>query len=79
MKKNKKTFVEIERYNPTIENGLSTEQIDKRIEEKNVNNTKTQTSKTVLGIFLSNIFTFFNFFLLFTTFFCFFLFLFIIQ
>ena len=34
--------------------------MEKRILEKNVNNTKTQTSKSVLGIFVSNIFTFFN-------------------
>lgn len=50
----------IERFSPSLEIGLTDEQVLSRHKEKLTNKTKTSTSKSYLGIFLSNIFTFFN-------------------
>ena len=49
-----------ERYYPTIEQGLSQEQVNKRIEEGLFNYNGDKSGKSYLSIFLSNIFTFFN-------------------
>lgn len=49
-----------ERYYPTLEQGLSEEQVNKRIEEGLFNYSGGGNGKSYLNIFLSNIFTFFN-------------------
>ena len=49
-----------ERFYPTIEEGLTQEQVNRRIEEGLFNYTDVKSGKTYLNIFLSNIFTFFN-------------------
>ncbi len=49
-----------ERYYPTIEQGLTQEQVNKRIEEGLFNYTGKKGGKSYFGIFMSNIFTFFN-------------------
>ncbi len=63
-KKSKKDALQskvVERFFPTIEEGLSSAQVASRIEDKLVNNTKIKTSKSYLSIFVKNICTFFNF------------------
>lgn len=50
----------VERYYPTLEGGLSDEQVAKRFSEGLFNYTGTKSGKSYLSIFLSNIFTFFN-------------------
>ncbi len=50
----------IERYNPSIENGLNTEQINKRIEEKCVNYDSSVPTKSFKQILFDNFFTLFN-------------------
>lgn len=59
-KKKNQTEVIIERYSPDKNVGLSNEQIEKRKQQKLVNNTKQKTSKSYFRIFFDNIFTFFN-------------------
>ncbi len=49
-----------ERYYPTIEEGLTQEQVNKRIEQGLFNYTGKKGGKSYFGIFMSNIFTFFN-------------------
>ena len=49
-----------ERYYPSIEEGLTQEQVNKRVEEGLFNYTDVKNGKSYLNIFLSNIFTFFN-------------------
>ena len=63
MQKQKKVKNElhIERFNTTIDCGLSAVQVEQRKKEKLVNNTKQRTSKSYFRIFFDNIFTFFNF------------------
>lgn len=56
----KKNNIVIERYETEIQNGLSDTQVQSRINQKLVNNTKQKTSKSYLKIFITNIFTFFN-------------------
>ena len=51
---------EIKRYNPSINEGLSNEIVNERIDKKLVNYVKNKTSKSYLNILTSNIFTFFN-------------------
>ena len=48
------------RFEPTIENGLSIEQVEQRNKEGLINQTNKQYSKTYKQIFFNNIFTFFN-------------------
>lgn len=52
--------VPIVRYQTDKEHGLSEEQINERIENKLVNDTKIKTSNSYLQIFCKNIFTVFN-------------------
>ena len=51
---------EAERYSPDFKDGLSSEQVKKRVEEGFVNKTKMVVGKTVWEIIRSNILTFFN-------------------
>ena len=63
-KKNEKHVVptiEIQRFNATAAEGLSTAQVDQRIEQGYVNKSGKKFSKTYRSIFISNICTFFNF------------------
>lgn len=60
-KLNKTKNVHITRFEPSYDQGLSDEQVEQRIKEKLVNNTKQKTSKSYFKIFVENIFTFFNF------------------
>lgn len=60
MTKKKNIPVEIVRYSPSFENGLSNEQVDERKEHQLTNNSKIKSSKTYLSIFAKNIFTYFN-------------------
>ena len=59
MKKSNQTKV-VERYTPTPENGLDSEQVSKRNQDKLTNISKVKTTKTIGGILFKNIFTFFN-------------------
>ena len=59
MKKSSQTKV-VERYTPTPENGLDSEQVGKRNQDKLTNISKVKTTKTIGGILFKNIFTFFN-------------------
>jgi len=59
MKKNKKN-IEIKRYEPDINCGLTKEQVQERNSLGLINNTKQSSGKSVLKIFMSNICTFFN-------------------
>lgn len=52
---------EITRYNPSVEQGLTTAQYEERVKEKLFNKTKQSTGKSYLRIICENIFTFFNF------------------
>ena len=49
------------RFSPTVESGLSTEQVKDRTLAKLTNDTKITTSRSYWSIFAKNIFTFFNF------------------
>ena len=50
----------INRFNVTIEEGLTKAQVNQRIHEGNVNVNDDKSGKTILQILFSNIFTFFN-------------------
>lgn len=50
----------IERYSPSLNEGLSTKQISERTSQGLTNNVKKKVSKSYFTIFTSNIFTFFN-------------------
>ena len=50
----------IERYNPSVKEGLNTEQINKRIEAKLVNYDSSVPTKSFKQIFFDNFFTLFN-------------------
>ncbi len=52
--------IAIERYQPSVIEGLNNEQVQNRKKQKLVNNTKQKTSKSYLKIFSDNVFTFFN-------------------
>ena len=60
MKKHTVVNENVDIYNPTKEEGLSIEQVNKRKEDGLVNVTKSPTNKSYLQIILGNIFTFFN-------------------
>ena len=51
---------DIERFQTTIDKGLSTEQVDLRIKQKLVNKSKQAFGKTYTEIIISNLFSFFN-------------------
>ena len=53
-------MTDVERYYPTLEQGLSDEQVRKRFSEGLFNYTSQKGGKSYLSILLSNIFTFFN-------------------
>ncbi len=56
----RKTF-DIIRYNPTVSEGLLTDQVKERTEHKLFNKVKQKTGKSFFRIVFENIFTFFNF------------------
>lgn len=51
---------EIIRYSPNLEEGLSTEQVQNRIEQELINKDTTQPTKSIKAIIMSNFFTIFN-------------------
>lgn len=51
---------DVQRFYPTAQDGLTSEQVESRIEAKLTNENKIKTSKTYKSIFFKNIFTFFN-------------------
>ena len=55
-----KPLVDIERYNPNYQIGLTSEQVQSREDAGLNNSTKVQSSKSYASIFFKNIFTFFN-------------------
>lgn len=64
-KKNKrvkvpKTLDGLERFSPSIDFGLTTEQVEQRTEQGLANADTGKQGKSITGIILSNIFTFFN-------------------
>ncbi len=59
-KKNKKEELVIKRYKADIKTGLTSEQVNKRVEEGLTNKAENKNTKTYANIFFSNIFTFFN-------------------
>lgn len=65
MKKVKKLSPEkaenVERYSPDLLIGLTKDQVEKRFEDGLTNLTNKKYSKSILNIFIGNIFTFFNF------------------
>ncbi len=63
MKKTKKVEekLAIKRFRPSVDKGLSSLQVQQRIDEKLTNNAEIKSSKTYYSIFCKNIFTFFNF------------------
>ncbi|TNF07144.1 MAG: HAD family hydrolase [Bacillota bacterium] len=56
-----KDEIVVERYNPDVEKGLTTEEVELRQMAGYANITDTGSSKSVTSIITSNIFTFFNF------------------
>ncbi|MBE7076266.1 MAG: hypothetical protein E7375_04355 [Clostridiales bacterium] len=59
-KRKKDEPIEIERFNPSYKIGLTTEQVEQRVEQKLNNIVNTKNTKTYKSIILGNIFTFFN-------------------
>ena len=59
-KKSKKEEVEVERFQPSVKVGLTSEQVEMRIESGCNNEVKSKNTKTYASIILGNIFTFFN-------------------
>lgn len=53
-------IADAERYAPTVESGLSAQQVEKRNTDGLINTPPKQNGKTYRSIFFSNIFTFFN-------------------
>lgn len=60
VKKNKEKQVEIERFNPQVKTGLTTEQVLQRKEQKLTNIVDKKNTKTYKAIIFSNLFSFFN-------------------
>lgn len=58
--KKKDKHIEIERFNPQVKVGLTTEQVAKRKEQGLNNVVKSKNTKTYRSIIFGNIFTFFN-------------------
>lgn len=61
-KKHKKMQInyDVERFSPTLENGLSSSQVKTRFQQFLFNQTNKNYSKSIASIFIENIFTFFN-------------------
>ena len=59
-KKNKPNFTIVERYNPEINTGLSSEQVNERIADGQTNKAEKKYSKSLLSIFITNVCTLFN-------------------
>ncbi|MBE5739024.1 MAG: HAD family hydrolase [Clostridiales bacterium] len=59
-KKKKVENVEVERFHPSAKEGLTSAQVEKRIEAGKINFVDTKNTKTYKSIVLGNIFTFFN-------------------
>ena len=61
-KRHKKIDVnyDVERFNPTLDGGLSSEQVNTRFGQFLFNQTNKNYSKSIASIFIENIFTFFN-------------------
>ncbi len=59
-KKNHKPAQDVQRFYADVSQGLSTSQVDKRMEQGLYNKTGKKYSKTYRSIFAGNIFTFFN-------------------
>lgn len=59
-----KLLEKAERFNPEFTSGLNSKQVEQRIQEGLTNVDDTNKGKTILQIFLTNIFTFFNMLLL---------------
>ena len=53
-------IIDIERYHPDIEKGLSSEQVEERKKAHLVNKSKKAFGKTYTQIIVSNLFSFFN-------------------
>ena len=51
---------EVERFNPNVKKGLTSEQVEQRIKEGKINTNKIIVGKTTWEILRSNVFTFFN-------------------
>ena len=51
---------EVERFNPDIKEGLTEEQVQKHIDDGQINIVRETNERTYLQIILSNVFTFFN-------------------
>lgn len=60
MKNQKNSTVAIQRFEPDASIGLSDEQVINRKKDNLINKNKIKSSKTYLGIFIQNTFTFFN-------------------
>ncbi len=54
------TTADVERFSPTTESGLSSEQVSCRIQQGLINHVNKKYSKSYLSIFIGNICTFFN-------------------
>lgn len=50
----------VKRYNPDVDKGLSLDEVESRIMAGAVNNSNVGSSKTIISILFTNIFTFFN-------------------
>ena len=59
-KTTKKKDVVIERFEPSVKEGLTAEQVALRVEQGKVNQVQSKNTKTYRSIILGNIFTFFN-------------------
>lgn len=62
-KENKENQTDIQRYHPSLENGLTESEVEKRKKDKLVNKVSKRTTKTYFEIFKTNVLTFFNIFL----------------
>lgn len=60
MKKNELYLTDLARYSPSVQSGLTTEQVEERKQQGAVNYTKKKYSKSYLSIFAGNVCTFFN-------------------
>lgn len=60
MKEKTNKIVEIKRYSPSINDGLSTEIVNERNKQKLINYTNIKTTKSYLRIILENTLTYFN-------------------
>lgn len=59
-KKKKDEKVEVKRFSPSVKEGLTSKQVEQRVEEGQTNFVDTKNTKTYKSIILGNIFTFFN-------------------